>query len=494
MSESKQNIGELSYNNIYDLIYSFRTGNLGYKNNKYDAPAKYYFKLFFYFNNGGLLDSNPYIDWRALDENSDVSKLVNDGTKNNIKDARYEMYNTAKYYLLHNVEYERAELLDQFIDLLKEINTYTPWYFKEIGGLSEALSRANFAERDYKIEEAKKVLTIKCLPDSIDDRIGTLLDLYRAICYSYYQKKEIIPANLRKFNMGIYIFQTPTNFLNRFEKNYASFTHDEMLDELQLKSSSKYIELVNCEFNLASGATPFGTLNNSEGSSHEYEIGITYDDVFEERYNSFISRTIGDFIITDMRYLMTGGTSRDIIKSKHQNNLGINKSNISSRIRDRKVQEPEQLRDNLWKNNLFENTRTGQFVKGVADSISREYKRIKENYSVDSLIDTAANYVTDKLDSVIMGDISNTVVSGNLFYSDANEYTSIIQNIRQGDVLGLIDTVASEGGVIDRNYDGWTKSEQSTQPKFGKLRDVGMMKDGIETDINKIIYGNLRDN
>lgn len=494
MSENRQNIGELSYNNIYDLIYSFRTGNLGYKNNKYDAPAKYYFKLFFYFNNGGLLDSKPYIDWNALGEGSDVSQLINDGTKNNIKDAQYEMYNTAKYYLLHNVEYERAELLDQFINLLKEINTYTPWYFNEIEGLTDALSRANLTERDFKIEEAKKILTIKCLPDSIDDRIGTLLDLYRAICYSYYQKKEIIPANLRKFNMGIYIFQTPTNLLNRFGENYASFTHDEMLDELQLKSSSKYIELVNCEFNLASGAVPYATLNNSEGNTHEYEIGITYDDVFEERYNSFISRTIGDFIITDMRYLMTGGAARDIIKSKHQTSSGVNKSNIPERIRDRKVQEPEQLQDNLWKNNLFENTRTGQFLKSTRDAAAREYKRMKENYSVDNLIDTAVNYTVDKLDSALMGSISNTVVSGNIFYSDANEYTNSIQAIRQGDVLGLIDSIVSENGVIDRNYDGWTKSEQSKQPKFGNLHDIGMIKDGMETDINKIIYGNLRDN
>lgn len=494
MSENRQNVSDLSYNNIYNLIYDFRTGNLGYKNNKYDVPAKYYFKLFFYFDNGGLLDSKPYIDWSALDGNSDISKLVNDGTKNNIKDAQYEMYNTAKYYLLHNVEYERAELLDQFINLLKEINTYTPWYFNEIGGLTDALSRMNLTERDFKIEEAKKILTIKCLPDSIDDRIGTLLDLYRAICYSYYQKKEIVPANLRKFNMGIYIFQTPTNYLNRFGENYASFTHDEMLDALQLKSSSKYIELVNCEFNLASGAVPYATLNNSEGNIHEYEIGITYDDVFEERYNSFISRTIGDFIITDMRYLMAGGASRDIIKSKPQNEQGVNKSNVSSRIRDRKVQEPNPLRNNLWKNSLIETTRTGQFLKSTGEAMSREYKRIKDNYSVDSLIDTATNYAVDKLDDILMSGASNTVVSGNIFYNDINEYTTSIQAIRQGDILGLVDAAVSEGGVVDRNYDGWTKSEQPIQPKYGNLRDVGMLKDGMETDINKIVHGNLRDN
>lgn len=494
MSENRQNISDLSYNNIYNLIYDFRTGNLGYKNNKYDVPAKYYFKLFFYFDNGGLLDSNPHINWSSLDENSDMDKLVNDGTKNNIKDANYEMYNTAKYYLLHNVEYERAELLDQFINLLKEINTYTPWYFKEISGLSDALTRANFVERDFKIEEAKKALTIKCLPDSIDDRIGTLLDLYRTICYSYYQKKEIVPANLRKFNMGIYIFQTPTNSLNRFGKDYASFTHDEMLDTLQLKSSSKYIELVNCEFNIVSGASPFGTLNNAEGSTHEYEISITYDDVFEERYNSFISRTIGDFIITDMRYLVTGGASRDIIKSKPQNNQGVNKSNVPDRIRDRKVQEPEPLRDNLWKNSLIENTRTGQFLKSAGGAVAREYERIKENYSVDSLIDTAVNYAVDKLDNMLVDGISNAKVSGNIFYNDINEYNNSIQNIRQGDVLGLIDSVTFEDGVIDRNYDGWTKSEQPTPTNFGHLRDVGMIKDGMETDVNKIVHGNLRDN
>jgi nitrate reductase NapAB chaperone NapD len=118
--------------------------------------------------------------------------------------------------------------------------------------------------------------------------------------------------------------------------------------------------------------------------------------------------------------------------------------------------------------------------------------RIKENYSVDNLIDTAANYVVDKIDDTVMSGISNAVVSGNLFYSDTNEHTNSIQATRQGNVLGLIDSIVS--GEEDGNYNGWTKSGQSTPPKFGNLRDVGMLKDGMETDINKIIYGNLRDN
>jgi hypothetical protein len=74
--------------------------------------------------------------------------------------------------------------------------------------LDTALERKIITETDFKLEDRKSIV-IKCLPDAYDNRIGTLLDLYRSICYSYTNKKEIVPANLRKFDMGIYIFNTP---------------------------------------------------------------------------------------------------------------------------------------------------------------------------------------------------------------------------------------------------------------------------------------------
>ena len=104
---------------------------------------------------------------------------------------------------------ERAELLVEFVNLLSNINSESPWYFDEISGLEAALERKSLTERDFKFEEQRQKISIKCKPDSFDDRIATLLDLYRSITYSWALKREVIPSNLRKFDMGIYIFSDP---------------------------------------------------------------------------------------------------------------------------------------------------------------------------------------------------------------------------------------------------------------------------------------------
>ena len=70
-------------------------------------------------------------------------------------------------------------------------------------------------------------------------------------------------------------------------------------------TSYKYIEFHNCEFDYNSAKTGYETIDNAEGITQEYTINIYYDDCYENRYNEFISKEIGDMIYLDtMKYIV----------------------------------------------------------------------------------------------------------------------------------------------------------------------------------------------
>lgn len=447
------------YLDIYENIRYFR-GELTSKFSHTDNPAKYFFKIFFHFDNGGLLDSRI------------------------ASNERYEYIDSAINYLAINGEFERVELLKKFIHLLSNINTYSPWYFSEIDGLMESIDRKQFIERDFKIDEARPKIIIKTLPDAVDDRIGTLLDLYKSICFSYIQKKEVIPANLRRFNMGIYVFQTPTQLLHRAGDNYATF------DNGTYKVSSKYFEFVNCEIFLPSAATPYANLNNKEGIEHAYEIGITFDDVFDERYNDIMLRTIGDFILTDMMYLTKNGT--EVIQSVEQTDnddrnysqlrkyVHINPENTwESDIKDKKISDlgkgnqiihDEDYGKLQGNKSILTSTNIGRNITSAINTANTAIDKMRDNYSLSNIANNGINYAINKLDSSATKSI-NDIVYGNLFYdTNIGDATRIVSDLINGNIGGVINQSQSmksnaspqntdvSGSLFnEKTSDGWVK-------------------------------------
>jgi hypothetical protein len=292
-----------------------------------DTPAHLFFKIFFYFDNSGedgnrfssnLLskDFNPQttgytsLPWKnsrsaedTIQNSGQAASLVEFSNIYSIPSA-----NTAMNYLLLNNELERAEKLDKFIDLLSNISTYSPWYFQEITGLDAALERKEFTDKDFKIEEQRKQITINCLTDAYDNRIGTLLDLYRDITFSYQLHKEIVPANLRKFDMGIYIFNTPIKNFHGKDANFARFDNRTGNEYI---TSYKYIELLNCEIDYNSSKAAYATLDNKEGTAMNYPIIISFDSAMEKRYNEILMREIGDFVMWDIDCAMNPYYQKD---------------------------------------------------------------------------------------------------------------------------------------------------------------------------------------
>lgn len=200
----------VSYCNVIDDIRNFRRAErkvydddgklLMDKFRVFDTPGRKYFKVFFYFQNQD--QDIPGNDTGLLAPTWEVE---------DINDFNYYQYNSAWSYLKMNNEDERAEQLKSFVELLSDISSKSPWYFQEVSGLDTALER-KVMDRDFKFDEARQKISIKCLKDAVDDRIGTLLDLYRTVTWSWMMKREVLPANLRKFDMGIMIFNEPYIF------------------------------------------------------------------------------------------------------------------------------------------------------------------------------------------------------------------------------------------------------------------------------------------
>ena len=287
-----------SFKSIRNSISQFRQVNRNDGNRIYDEPGTFFWKPVFYFYNGDSMDNSIglgnagllYPSWitnpeyKQVDDNSnnpnEKALCKNDDAVN---DA--QLVNCAYNYLLRNNELKRAALLKNFVELLSDINSKTPWYFREVTGLDEAVSKKSFFESP-KIEDTRKQITITCLADSVDTRIGNMLDMYRSACYSWQTKRVIVPANLRKFDMGIYVFLRP----------YQEFYSEK---KSILNSSHKYLEFHNCEIDIDSCKIG-DTFNNDAASQIEYKIVISYDNCYDNRYSDFHNGIIGDAIMTDM--------------------------------------------------------------------------------------------------------------------------------------------------------------------------------------------------
>ena len=339
----------LSYANIIKDLENFkRSGTYsGTGFNVYDTPAHKYFKILFYFgsdpedgkgNSSGLLAPTwevfkPLtlndllgVNWKDLSAVEITDATARMTAHNNRKD--YHNYNSAWSFLKLNDEEERAEKLEQFVTLLSDISSNAPWYFSSISGINDALDR-KYTE-DGKLEmDTPKTLSITCLPDAFDNRMTTLLDLYRDITWSWVNKREVIPSNLRKFDMAIYIFETPEAAWHEVKGGLLS--KDTVIDNKSktegllgvlspsFKPSYKMIEFHDCEFKYNSVKSGWNELNNQTGFNPTYTIEIMYNDCYEISYNDIMMRTIGDVILTDM---LNSSAADDYISKAQADDMG----------------------------------------------------------------------------------------------------------------------------------------------------------------------------
>lgn len=338
----------LSYATIKNSIYEFRrSGHNSSEWHALDQPGHLFFKVVFHFWNGdefhnsnsnqqGLLaptwnwntgltktnedseDSNSheintqsvfidgYVKWLMKTyNNTEISAAGGGQIDEDHLETQKSKYgvdlisDSAYNYLIRNDELDRAEKLKQFITLLSNISSNSPWYFSEISGLDAVLERPFKSDAENIVVEKPKSFTIKCLPDAMDNRIATLLDLYKDVVYSHTWHRVILPSNLRKFDMSIYIFESPILNLHSFKGKNGLMKESSRSLSNGLPVSYKRIELHDCEFEYNGAKSGYSSLNNTEGFQQIFEIPIVVGDAYEHRYNVFIDREIGDMSAVD---------------------------------------------------------------------------------------------------------------------------------------------------------------------------------------------------
>lgn len=127
---------------------------------------------------------------------------INEATAGKDPESWEPLAGTAMDYLKRNEEFSRMKYLNAFINTLKSINYYMPWYWQSIEGLEEIWKWKHF-EDPYKGGD-DAILKIACL-ESIDLKVTALMDFYKKACYDVEHRRMIIPENLRKFKVSIYI-------------------------------------------------------------------------------------------------------------------------------------------------------------------------------------------------------------------------------------------------------------------------------------------------
>lgn len=436
----------LSYRSILHNMLSWRqsAGPHSSEFNLYDFPAHNFYRILFHFFGGdsdevgeeSTIGTPIGMGYGLLHPSWDYG-LTNDTVSNGSKMTEYSAwnYNTAYAYLIMNDEQERAAYLKQFIELLSNISAYSPWYFMKVSGISDALERKQMIEGKY---DTLGELTIECLDDSFDHRIGTLLDLYRTAVYSWQLKKEIIPANLRKFDMTIVVFSVPIKNLHHpadsdgvlydalgMVGDWLSDSDDasEYATTNPSKTSNyitsyKSYEFHNCEINYNKSHADFNDISNEKGFGEKYKIVINYEDMYETRFNEFMHEEITDLVLVDsLTYYYSDGLSdiSNISKNVGPGYKSVNANTIAS-------VDPTTVEDELLHS-----------VTGYNDSTHESNLNDKLDESSTSLVDQLLGSVTSTISNKI-----NSVVLGNINGFSLTDSISIGQSIASGNLSGIL--------------------------------------------------------
>ena len=240
-------------------------------------PAWLYFKLFFKFDTSyGLLG--------GIMQSSDGSKFAANNTAIQYLDRNFYKYNDNMM--------ARKKSLIKFVRSLSYISSYAPWFFKSVKDVNNALNM------NLNNLTAEKSIEIECSEEATDLRLLTLMDFYKYAAYDAINQKEILPENLRKFDLDIVVFQSPIRYLQTSTRDlkgrttvYKNLNSANMTDRM----SFKLFSFQGCEIDYSTLNTMLPqTFSNQTPFQSSPTFKIKYDRVYQHNQNEFAKVLFGD--------------------------------------------------------------------------------------------------------------------------------------------------------------------------------------------------------
>lgn len=391
-------------------------------------PGWFYFKIFFKFDtNYGLFPGilGPSLQTRYGSQNSAINYL--------------NMIDTTNSYR-SNIHYSTA--LIKFVKTLSWINSFAPWFFKKITGMENA----NYLDLNEINKE--RYIEIECSEDAVDMRLTTLMDLYRYFCYDHITQKEILPENLRKFDMSVVIFHTPLRYYHTAGKSLTqgSFPYKSMhADEFSDRMSFRMVTFSGCEFDLASMTSIPNELNNEKA----FNIG---QNRIKIRYNRAITTSLNEwfkFIVSD-----AGNFAWDAGGDLLLHGPDINKENTLDNNK-----EKNKTASNITKISDSQKKR----INAIKYAIDHSFFYSPKSVNYKSLIDASEDIITNG-----MRMIKPEEAFGNLYgkYCDVNgEYYTDKLQYETGRKFGTTNNNGHTHKVIP-DYKGQKPENQHVKPDF----------------------------
>ncbi|BBI90627.1 hypothetical protein HYO65_gp235 [Tenacibaculum phage PTm1] len=195
------------------------------------------FKLFFHFDaTSGLLADETYID-------------------------------SALAYLKRIGYTEKYELLKRFINVLSKVNSITPWIFQDVEGLQELYTEP--FEEIYKEHQ----LNILCL-ETVDNKIGSIAQMYKSIAYDHHNRKWILPKNLRQFSMSIFVY----DYRVFSDLNASSIEFLQTIENTNITQLNHTLfDLGYCQFDAPSGGAFFESVSNNRSDANLNNLAIKFE-------------------------------------------------------------------------------------------------------------------------------------------------------------------------------------------------------------------------
>ena len=350
-------------------------------------PGWFYFKIFFKFNTnyglfGGILD-----DVKSV--NTAIEYLEN--CKNS--------------YSADQIAQRQIALL-KFVGSLSYINENAPWFFDSITGLNNANSvKINEPNKDNEIEIGIK-------EDAVDMRLTTLFELYKYACFDNINLKEIIPENLRKFDMTILVFHTPLRYYQTGFQSIKDGTHEYKSfnsDNLGDRMSYLMFTFTNCEFDIESinSVIPGNMSNEAAFNLGKSSFKIKYKRVYKHTSNEWSKMFFGDgsnFEDDNKKY--KSQSCRVGAMKTALDNLGYynRTANIYKPMVDAiekeandimRTVDPEVALGNIYWNNTYGQSRIETLIKDKKSSIFSKNYYINKYKNTKDKIKSIANYVVN---------------------------------------------------------------------------------------------------
>lgn len=240
-------------------------------------PAWLYFKLFFKFDSsygllGGIMQSSDGSKFAA--NNTAIQYLTRNSNKTN-----------------DNMEGRKIALI-KFVRSLSYISSNAPWFFKSVKDVNNALNM------NLDNLTAEKSIEIECSEEATDLRLLTLMDFYKYAAYDAINQKEILPENLRKFDLDVVVFQSPIRYLQTSTRDlkgrttvYKNLNSANMTDRM----SFKLFSFQGCEIDYSTLNTMLPqSFSNQAPFQSSPTFKIKYDRVYQHNQNEFAKVLFGD--------------------------------------------------------------------------------------------------------------------------------------------------------------------------------------------------------